>query len=405
MSPPSRPRADCLWRRLADAQDAALLGEPLFRGVVPAARRAPSLRRRRLGLAAAALGVAAAVAVPLLRPGRALRFQMARTGERGAAGRALMADARSDLPLAFSDGLTVTFRAGSSGRVERLTGQGAEVILERGSLDAHVVHARATIWRVYAGPFQVRVTGTRFSTRWSGERLEVALYEGGVVVDGALLGTGVPLRAGQRLTIEAGVVRIEPLAPPAPPSPAPAGADPEAPARGAAAPRPAAAGRGDDGEWLALAGRGEYAEALRSADRLGWGGLCRRADAGRLLTLGDVARYAGAEAQARQAFEALVSRFPRDRQAADAVFSLGRLAYEAHDPERAARWFRRYVDDWPRGPLADQAAGRLIECAVRVDDREGARGAARAYLARAPRGPHAALARQVLLADPPDGAR
>ena len=178
MSRSPRLRADRLWRRLADAQDDALLGEPLFRGVAPVAPGASSSRRRRAGLVAVVLGAAAVVAL-LLSPGRALRFQMARTGERGAAGRALVADARSDLPLAFSDGSTVTFRAGSAGRVERLTGRGAEVILDRGSLDAHVVHAGATIWLVHAGPFQVRVTGTRFSTRWSGGRLEVALYEGG----------------------------------------------------------------------------------------------------------------------------------------------------------------------------------------------------------------------------------
>jgi tetratricopeptide (TPR) repeat protein len=152
----------------------------------------------------------------------------------------------------------------------------------------------------------------------------------------------------------------------------------------------------DDSDWLALAKHGAYAEAFAAARRAGWSRLCHRLDAHRLLTLGDVARYAGARVRAREAFEALVRRFPRDPLAADAVFSLGRLAFESEQSDRAARWFRRYVDDWPQGPLADQAVGRLVECAIHMHDAEAARGAARAYLVRAPRGPHAQLARQIL---------
>jgi TolA-binding protein len=124
--------------------------------------------------------------------------------------------------------------------------------------------------------------------------------------------------------------------------------------------------------------------------------LCHRLDAHRLLTLGDVARYAGSRPRAQQAFESLVARFPRDPLAADAVFSLGRLAFESDQSDRAARWFRRYVADWPQGPLVDQAVGRLVECAIHMHDGEAARDAARAYLLRAPTGPHARLARQVL---------
>jgi outer membrane protein assembly factor BamD (BamD/ComL family) len=152
----------------------------------------------------------------------------------------------------------------------------------------------------------------------------------------------------------------------------------------------------DDNDWQALAKHGAYTEAFSAAKRAGWSRLCHRLDAHRLLTLGDVARYAGALVRAREAFEALVRRFPRDPLAADAVFSLGRLAFESEQSDRAARWFRRYVDDWPHGPLADQAVGRLVECAIHMHDTEAARGAARAYLARAPRGPHAQLARQIL---------
>ncbi|HEX2658749.1 MAG TPA: tetratricopeptide repeat protein, partial [Polyangia bacterium] len=158
-----------------------------------------------------------------------------------------------------------------------------------------------------------------------------------------------------------------------------------------------------DDTWLDLAERGAYPEALAAAQRIGWSSLCLRLDAHRLLTLADVARYSNARGPARQAFEALVKRFPDDRLAADAVFSLGRLAFEGGNPPVAARWFRRYVTDWPNGPLAEQAAGRLVETTIRMEDSEAARSAARAYLARAPHGAQAALARGVL-AEPSDGA-
>ncbi len=366
--------------------------------------------------------------------------------------RLLVADAQSDLPLQFSDGSRLTFRSGSSGRMQRLGSNGAEVFLEKGRLEARIVHADGTLWLVHAGPYRVRVTGTRFAVTWSVARLDVALFEGSVVIDGAVLGAGVPLRAGQRLSVDSGVVRTERLGadeiaaallPPAkvgaePPSgavslPGPgaaAGAAPgaspggaatgpsEAPARqpsfappasvasagglglGADETRsevaPARSRAGDENDWLALAKQSAYTEAFSAAKRVGWARLCHRLDAHRLLTLGDVARYAGARARAREAFEALVLRFPRDPLAADAVFSLGRMAFESDQSDRAARWFRRYVADWPHGPLADQAVGRLVECAIHMHDVEAARGAARAYLARAPGGPHARLARQIL---------
>jgi hypothetical protein len=423
-TPPPHLRADRLWRRLAQAQDEALQREPLPAPRVPGRAR---LRKRPIGIALVALGAAAAL-VTLLVHRAPLRVRVGASGPPGEVDRLLVADARSDLPLQFSDGSSLMFRSGSSGRLHRLGGDGAEVFLEQGRLEARVVHAPATLWLVHAGPYRVRVTGTRFAVVWMAARLDVSLFEGSVVIDGAVLGAGVPLRAGQRLSVDRGMVRTDPLgadeaggtatmalAVPAAPgaSPAPAAVVapeapgavearaarsidspiPEVPASEAAPARTRAA---EDADWLALAKHGAYTEAFSAARRVGWARLCHRLDAHRLLILGDVARYAGARARGREAFEALVSRFPRDPLAADAVFSLGRLAFESGKSDRAARWFRRYVDDWPHGPLADQAVGRLVECAIHMHDAEAARGAARAYLARAPRGPHAQLARQIL---------
>jgi ferric-dicitrate binding protein FerR (iron transport regulator) len=277
---PSRPRGARLWRRLADAQDAALLAAER-QAVPPAVQAVPAAandgarpfpppharpawantrggRRRSAAVGLGAAGVlAAAVVVALLARPATLQFHVAADGRkddaraggaRGAAGRTLVADARRDLPLEFSDGSTITFRGGSAGRVERLTEHGAVIVLDQGHLEAHVVHAARTRWSVQAGPFGVRVTGTRFVVGWNDGKLDLALAEGSVVVDGALLGAGVPLRAGQHLAIEAGVVRIDALSPAAPPAAAPAPATATAatapaapPASPAMAPAPAGA--------------------------------------------------------------------------------------------------------------------------------------------------------------------
>ena len=440
-TPPPHLRADRLWRQLANAQDTAMQRDPLPAPRVPGRSR---LRKRPVGIALVALGMAAA-AVILLTHRAPPRTSISTSSLPGEVDRLLVADAHSDLPLRFSDGSSLTFRAGASGRMRRLGGDGAEVFLEQGRLEAHVVHTPSTLWLVHAGPYRVRVTGTRFAVVWLAARLDVSLFEGSVVIDGAVLGAGVPLHAGQRLSVDRGLVRTDPLVadeaaggisaglvvpPPVVPPPAPAAAvaPAAAPAAAAAAPGlaadsstviahsgavdshtldaspvaaenepgPARTRAVDDNDWLALAKHGAYAEAFSAAKRAGWSRLCHRLDAHRLLTLGDVARYAGARVRAREAFEALVRRFPRNPLAADAVFSLGRLAFESEQSDRAARWFRRYVDDWPQGPLADQAVGRLVECAIHMHDAEAARGAARAYLARAPRGPHAQLARLIL---------
>ncbi len=432
-TPPPHLRADRLWRQLAKAQDTAMEREPL---PAPRVSGRSRLRKRPVGVALMALGTAAAV-VTLLAHRAPPRTSISTSSPPGEVNRLLVADAHSDLPLRFSDGSSLTFRSGSSGRMRRLGGDGAEVFLEQGRLEAHVVHTPSTLWLVHAGPYRVRVTGTRFAVVWMSARLDVSLFEGSVVIDGAMLGAGVPLHAGQRLSVDRGVVRTDPLV--ADEAAGATRAAPVAPAAGGLPPAVAVASEGrpadsvpavggaaahsgavashsldaspvapenetstaharaiDDSDWLALAKHGAYAEAFAAAKRAGWSRLCHRLEAHRLLTLGDVARYAGAHARARVAFEALVKRFPRDPLAADAVFSLGRLAFESEQSDRAARWFRRYVDDWPHGPLADQATGRLVECAIHMHDAEAARSAARAYLVRAPRGPHAQLARQIL---------
>jgi len=468
-----------LFRRLADEQE-RYAADPTSLDRVRRAllERAPALARRRpSALLAASVLTATAAGLALWLHGRPLQFQVGEQGAAGTEGATLVARADSELPLRFSDGSTVRFEAGAAGRVQRLTGSGADVVLDDGRLEAHVVHAERTSWVVRAGPFRIRVTGTRFSVTWSARTstLSVALREGSVLVDGAVLGAGVPLRAGQALDVDlpAGLVRTGALdvsaasEGPAPDVVTAAGAvtatDKSGPnvmtatgavtAAGKPAPgtgamtadpipalpairTPARSGSADrargepgtlvakagpsthidavagaetarptpDAAWQAFADQGAHDEALAVAEAYGFARLCQKLDARRLLSLGDVARYAGAPRRARLAFESLVARFPNTALASDAVFSLGRLASEEGARVEAVRWFTTYADRWPEAELAEQAVGRLLELAAAGTDAETARRAATAYLARHPDGPWAALARRTL-ARPFDSAR
>lgn len=63
---------------------------------------------------------------------------------------------------------------------------GVQVALERGSIQAEVNPAGGERWTFHAGPFEVKVTGTRFGLSWDAdaEQLELVLYEGSVTVRG-----------------------------------------------------------------------------------------------------------------------------------------------------------------------------------------------------------------------------
>ncbi len=410
---PSAEPLDRLRALVDEAQAPGLADDRELRRLRAAMVRAEAPRvRRRSGwrpAAALAAGLAAAsVVVALWIPGRPapLSYRLEGAVEARAAGAPIGAGARAPASLRFSDGTFVTLAPASTGRVLALARDGARLALEQGILRAEVVHTGRAAWTIDAGPFSIRVTGTRFATSWDPRagRFSVDLEEGSVAVEGPLLGAGMPLAAGQRLDVDVGAARatLGPRAadgaagPAAPAGPSVAG-HPAAPAA-AAAPQPAAPARLEARPgWQALARGGSAPEALAAAEAAGLGGICAGAGAADLLLLADVARYAGRPDVARRAFTALGERFPRDPRAADALFGLGVLALEVEGrPARAAALFAEYLAAWPRGELGREAAGRLVEAREAAGDGPGAAEAARGYLRDHPDGPHAPLARRTL---------
>ena len=298
--------------------------------------------------------------------------------------------------LRFSDGSSVVVGPRTTTRVMQVTPDGARLTLERGRLDAHVVHREASRWQVAAGPFSVRVTGTRFRVNWDpqAELLAVTVSEGRVEVTGG----GHPkheLTAGSGLELHVGG---------APPLAAPSAEAEAAPDRATSEgardedelirSRKEPAERKPDFRELSTSGR--YREALAAVEQLGFAAECERLGARDLLTLGSTARLAGRAERASEAYTAVQRRFPSSAEAAISAFSLGRLASDAGRTGDAIGWFKRYLAAQPGGQLAREAAGRLIELFQKSGDSAQARSMAESYLKQHPTGPHAALARSVL---------
>lgn len=299
----------------------------------------------------------------------------------GRAGDLLEASAGHPLAATFSDGSELVLAAGARARVVTLDPRGASIALERGRLDVHVVHRAETRWRVTAGAYQVRVTGTRFAViaPAGDDTLVVRMTEGSVEVSGP--GGVTSARAGDEL--HAGPTGFTFGAPEAPVAPV-------APAPSVEAPRASVAPR----DWRALAKRARYDESLAAAVAGNFGAACAELSAADVMLLGDVARLAGDVPRAEQAYGRALTRFPKlDRP----TFALGVLAFEGrHDYRGAATWFSRYLREHPSGPLATEASGRLIEALQQAGELARARAAAATYLRQHPDGAHAALARSLV---------
>jgi hypothetical protein len=251
--------------------------------------------------------------------------------------------------LSFSDRSRVELEPGSAVRVIALDSDGATLALSRGALDASVIHREGTSWRVYAGPFVVRVIGTSFHVQWDEARaaIGVHVHEGTVQVEGACLTTPRRVSRGEERVFTCAGWELPPVdelarverpreIPPRASEPNEEPIEREVPIR---------------------------APSERADERLV-----------------DVRRLA-----------------PGSDDAALAAFLLGRLAFDQQrDYTEAVRWFSTYERERPDGPLIREAMGRRFESLARSGDREGARAAAERYLARFPDGPHRERAGELL---------
>ncbi len=378
-------------------------------------------------VSAAAGAVAAGLAIafwptPATDETHALEVAIGDDGRPGAVGTWVEASSAKAVAMRFSDGTRVDVAPDARARIAELDARGAHLLLESGLAQVQVQPRENAHWRISAGPFAVKVTGTQFDVRWTPEQdaFELDLREGHVEISGCVFGQSYALHAGQRavascrqgrlnvgargevtakLPAAAAPATPESMgehAPAVPSQPSAAGATPAAVSGKLAAPAPVKAkGRSPapQSRWRALAEAGRYDDALALVRASGFTAECRRADAAELLLLADLARWGRDDADAEKALHLARRRFASSRQAAQAAFALGKLHFDRDAAyAEAAWWFRTYLRERPGGALAREASGRLLEATARSGETAAARELAAQYLRDYPTGPHAALA-------------
>lgn len=402
-------RFEELGRRLADVQDAErealLTNSRSADSFIHALRQNRRSRSPRLLLVAALLATLAV----LLLVRRVLVLEQAPSGPPALAVtpvRKIVVPRNQTIPMHFADGSRLLLAADTRATVRDLSLGAASVEIETGDAQFQVVHRAETRWTVRAGPYQVRVTGTKFALEWSPEadRFVLELSEGSVIVSSdSSANSGVKMGAPERLVIEQGIWRMSPLpthglaqagnqAQAEPAEARPVGSAP-APLPRRLAPTKTPKSRALPSAWLSLGLQGKFAEAYDDAELLGIEHWARSSGAPELLALAEICRFSGHPQQATSVLTKLRARFPNGEESATAAFQLGRLTGEG---SQAAEWFRTYLGERPSGALAREAAGRLLEVLDRSGNRADAKAAAETYLRRYPSGPHAAFAHEVL---------
>ncbi len=312
------------------------------------------------------------------------------------------------LPLRFSDGSLIRLESAARARVLDVSNAGGRVALESGTLHAEIVHRDNTRWLVDAGPFEVRVTGTRFDVGWmpSHSAITVTLLEGSVAVTGCDLAVPRVIAAGETFHAtchddsqdgaeKAGTLARSDSGADAGPLP---GIVPSATRAAPAGPPRLPAGVAtadarDRDAWRTALSVGRYGEAIDLVESEGLSSVCASADIGALMDLSDAARFVHRIERAKIILLEVRRRFSGDPRAATAAFNLGRIAFDDEAAfADAAQWFDRYVAELPGGPLSREASGRRIEALEMSGDHAGAVRAAKAYLDRFPTGPHSKLA-------------
>ncbi|HTQ06751.1 MAG TPA: FecR domain-containing protein, partial [Polyangiaceae bacterium] len=335
------------------------------------------------------------------------------------------APADESVTVAFSDGSSLAADPGSRLRVDEARVAGARVLVERGRATVHVEHHATSAWDFVAGPFDVRVTGTRFELAWdpTGEAVDLKLEEGSVEVRGPFAEAPIAVRAGQRFRADLAsrsmtvIDRESASASAAPNSAAPAPSDATpAPVATAttATPSPAVTNDATPSErpepsstraapsapvsesWATLVARGQFETVVAKAGDRGASECDKSCSAADLKALADAARYTGRSSLAEDALLSLRRRFGGTREGRSASFMLGRLN-EARGAESAAeRWYDTYLSELPAGELAAEALAGKMRAVLATAGRAQAEPIAAEYLARYPNGVHAKTARDIL---------
>lgn len=367
--------------------------------IVEQTRRRLVARKERKGWrwglsAAGALAIAALVVLWITFFGdRPLQFEVA--GRPAVAEDWLSASPQESVPIRFSNGASVLLSPGSRGRITELRSTGATVDLVHGTASVAIPPMQQQQWLFLAGPFRVKVVGTRFDLTWDNARqqMDLKLLDGSVEVEAPWLS---PQRvvAGQSLRLIVPHEADDAAATDCPADvPNANDISPVEKATSTTKPAPIRSQQAPAPSWQTLAVAGDFREAFARAQAAGFDQLVAQSNASDLLLLGDTSRYAGHGAKARQCYQALRQRFSSTSEGSRALFRLGVLDFPSPN---SVVFFETFLRERPADPLAPEALGRILEVHHRSGNTSQAKVVAQRYLASYPTGAHAKLAQGVL---------
>jgi hypothetical protein len=316
----------------------------------------------------------------------------------------------------FSDGSNIEARPGSRLRIDETHADGARVLVERGTASARVRHRDRSRWVFAAGPFNVRVIGTRFDLDWDPQAqvVSLTLHEGAVEVESPVGQSRCTVHAGQRFkaSLQAGTMTLESIdAKPAADSGVSAAAAAKAAPTEAAGVSNARRSDGNDAKdakdakrvvthamrarWGKLVRRGEFEAVVEQALAGDLDATLKSCTAGEARALADAARYTDRPELAERVLLTIRARFPGTRHGDAAGFLLGRTSETRGKAGDADRWYTRYLGEAPEGEYAADALAGRMRALLAMSGAAAARPIAREYLRRFPDGVHLRMARRL----------
>jgi hypothetical protein len=311
----------------------------------------------------------------------------------------------------FSDGSTIDVAPGARLRIDSTSKDGARILLERGSAQAQIQHAKASSWQFFAGPFEVHVIGTCFTLTWdpSKEEVDLALDEGAVELKSPVGKGPFVIGKGQRFhaslltrtvrMVEANANRPSGSAATAESVlPASEGANEAPPSNVSndimpAAPQKANVARQDS--WQSWVSHGRFQSVVEAAEARGIDACLGECSLGDVRALADAARYTGRFDVAEKSLLAIRLRASASGQRATAAFLLGRNSESRGQANVANSWYDTYLSESPNGEFAADALAGKMRVTVRTQGTAAARPLAMQYLERYPNGVHADTARKI----------
>lgn len=298
----------------------------------------------------------------------------------------------------FSDASRIVARPGTTLHMSVVGEHAALARVQDGMLNVKVEHADETDWRFLAGPYEVRVVGTKFDLDWQPdtEQLSIVMHEGRVRVMGPEK-TETFLSAGQSKTFGQArkLAKAEP--PPEPEGPAlagPAETASDAPGSQAFLEERPAVGKvvAKSVSWAKLVSKGRFDEVVQEAERLGIDTALNTRSVQDLQALAQAAQYTGRSALALRAWVQVRQRFGGKQ----AAFFMGRIYDQQGNAHSALRWLNVYLSEAGSDVYASEALGRKLTLVQRLQGEASAEAVAREYLRRFPKGTYARTARALV---------